>query len=92
MGQTTRRELAGDDQDQDQDIGHKGKKYVVGFSIYSNSLLPESDRDPVERNDAYLQLGGLSEPIFRLYTSFTSVHRLESFCSIKLPEKLLIRL
>jgi hypothetical protein len=37
MGQTTRRELAGDDQD--QDIGHKGKKirrwiqYILQFLI-----------------------------------------------------------
>ena len=90
MGQTTRRELARDNQD--PDIGQKGKKYVVGFSTYSNSLLPESDRDPVERNDPYLQLGGLSEPIFKLYTSFTSIHRPESLFAIKLREKLLIRL
>jgi hypothetical protein len=38
-GRTTRRELAGDGQDQDHDIGRKGKKDVVAFSTYSDSFI-----------------------------------------------------
>jgi hypothetical protein len=73
----------------------KTSLHSVHTPIPAYKLLPDSDRNPVERNDPYLQSGGLSEPISNSTTALPirtrlTVISIDILFPIKLPEKLVV--